>query len=210
MHKRGFTLMELLVVIGIIAVLAAILIPVVTNARKSGYKATCVNNMREIGAALIAYRQDKAIFPDITSQVGLQSVLINEKKLTGRRTCPKDADGTDSYSAMYNYWGYAKATTPTPLKDLASAKAVYSALNNNAQHYWHPNDYPDSDFPGLANPNCPNGTIVTICVNHTDMAGKYVILRKDGTVDFSKPDIKPNIKPDVLDDEFWMLSKAPR
>ena len=81
MKRSGFTLVELLVVIGIIAVLAAILIPVITNARKSGYKATCMNNMREIGAALIAYRQDKAVFPESTPQIGLQSCLISEKKL---------------------------------------------------------------------------------------------------------------------------------
>jgi hypothetical protein len=103
---------------------------------------------------------------------------------------------------MYNYWGYAQAITPSPLTDLAGAKGVYSALNNNAKHYWHPNDYPDSDFPGLANPNCPNSTIVTICTKHTDLAGKYVILRKDGTIDFSKPDNG--------DDKFWMLSTLPR
>ncbi len=202
MYKRGFTLVELLVVMGIIALLAAILIPVVSNAKKTGTKATCMNNMREIGAAVIAYRQDKSVFPDPAQSV-LQSALLNEKKLGNKKSCPIDTAGNDSYSALYNYWGYKKEKTPLVLGSLADAQAVYSdSALNKTHHYWHPNGYPDSDFPGLANPNCPTYTIVTICNRHTDMAGKYVVLRKDGHVDF--------VKPDDGDDKFWMLSTLPK
>jgi|GEM_PF-701116 prepilin-type N-terminal cleavage/methylation domain-containing protein/prepilin-type processing-associated H-X9-DG protein len=56
--SKGFTLIELLVVIAIIAILAAILMPVLTAAKASANSASCVNNMKQIGSALLLYTQD--------------------------------------------------------------------------------------------------------------------------------------------------------
>src|SRR5215213_3047724 len=59
MHgRRGFTLIELLVVIAVIAILAAILFPVFAQAREKGRQASCAAHMRQIGMALVMYRQD--------------------------------------------------------------------------------------------------------------------------------------------------------
>jgi general secretion pathway protein G len=57
---RGFTLSEMLTVIAIIAVLAALLFPVVGRARKSAGNAKCVSNMRQLGTALISMIGDQA------------------------------------------------------------------------------------------------------------------------------------------------------
>jgi prepilin-type N-terminal cleavage/methylation domain-containing protein len=57
-RHRGFTLIELLIVIGIIGVLVGLLFPVVSSARESARKATCAQNLRQLGAALIAYGAD--------------------------------------------------------------------------------------------------------------------------------------------------------
>jgi prepilin-type N-terminal cleavage/methylation domain-containing protein len=55
---RAFTIIELLVVIGIISVLAALLLAVFGPARESARKTSCVSNLHQIGTAMLMYRAD--------------------------------------------------------------------------------------------------------------------------------------------------------
>jgi len=57
-RSRGFTLIELLVAIAIIAILAAMLFPVLARAREAGRKTTCNANLRQIGVGLLMYVAD--------------------------------------------------------------------------------------------------------------------------------------------------------
>jgi prepilin-type N-terminal cleavage/methylation domain-containing protein/prepilin-type processing-associated H-X9-DG protein len=61
--RRAFTLIELLVVIAIISVLIALLLPAVQAAREAARRASCVNNLKQLGIALHNYHDSVGSFP---------------------------------------------------------------------------------------------------------------------------------------------------
>jgi prepilin-type N-terminal cleavage/methylation domain-containing protein/prepilin-type processing-associated H-X9-DG protein len=58
MQRAGFTLIEILVVIAIIAILAAILFPVFGQAREKARSISCLSNLKQLGTAALMYTQD--------------------------------------------------------------------------------------------------------------------------------------------------------
>ena len=62
-NRLGFTLVELLVVISIIAILAALLMPAIQAAREAARRIQCSNNQRQVALALLNFEHTKQAFP---------------------------------------------------------------------------------------------------------------------------------------------------
>jgi len=95
MRRRGFTLVELLVVIAIIALLISLLLSAVQAAREAGRSAVCQNNLHQIG---VAYFKIRSIRGD-SAALGLASQWTSEllphlENKSAMYVCPSDLDNT--------------------------------------------------------------------------------------------------------------------
>src|SRR4051812_15933434 len=71
-HQPGFTLVELLVAIGIVALLAAFVFPAFTSARESARMTVCASNLRQLNAALQLYAADnEGLVPPFQNVIGM-------------------------------------------------------------------------------------------------------------------------------------------
>lgn len=125
--QRGFTLIELLTVIAIIAVLAAILLPVIWRAKEAAKQAHCLSNLQQIAVAMKAYWQDYRAYPhcpellnDLDGDgnpdpdphdwiwVGGISSLVEYLSTSALLKCPDDRDARGSAEAVLakNYSSY--------------------------------------------------------------------------------------------------------
>ncbi len=90
-RRKGFTLVELLVVIGIIALLVSILLPALGRARENGYRVQCMSNMRQLGLAFVMYANDnKGKLPPANASRGngpkwYDWIYWQKRPLPGRR-----------------------------------------------------------------------------------------------------------------------------
>jgi prepilin-type processing-associated H-X9-DG protein/prepilin-type N-terminal cleavage/methylation domain-containing protein len=69
-RRTGFTLLELLVVVGIISVLIAVLLPVLGRVREHAHRVKCSANLHSVGQALVMYTQQYGYYPGCWAFVG--------------------------------------------------------------------------------------------------------------------------------------------
>lgn len=195
-RPRGFTLVELLTVIAIIALLTAILFPVMATVRKNAREGGCMSNMHSIIQGLKMYKDDWRVYPDALYGIDygsgpgtrLYPEYVKDEKVFN---CPESLVKTNDRSlvAPVNPMTGAVAMGQNPATGMQTAYGLFSFSsydfqrrpNSNAVgvtpalelHYrrqWNTAGPSIFDEPRqLIYKDPPDSTVVTWCLYHSDM-----------------------------------------
>lgn len=158
--KRGFTLAEILIVLAIVSVLAALFLPVTQRSRKAALRVSCTSHLRQIGVATSLYASD------------------SDERL------PAGLDPWTKYDVHQHPFPPATPSTVTLLLSYTKSSLVFRCPSDKGVHNrdTKPHSIPSLfDFVGssFSFPNLPEGIALsaipapTLTVYSNDMAGDW-------------------------------------
>jgi prepilin-type N-terminal cleavage/methylation domain-containing protein/prepilin-type processing-associated H-X9-DG protein len=149
--KCGFTLIELIVVIAIISILAAILFPVFAQAREKARQITCLSNQKQIGLAVLQYLQDyDDEYPQEHGSDANPALDDNNSQL--EPPSPGAVDYGSPFEKIMSYVSYENSAGTT------SERQQLFICPDDYDPHGLAEDPPCTDTPGGQNPPAPGIT----------------------------------------------------
>lgn len=188
MNKRrnAFTLVEILVVLAIIAILAALLFPAFNRARESAKQTNCASNLQQIGFAVAQYRKDEGRYPDSLLDLLAQDAKYDVTGIAPPPTvaptlpptapgyfkggqdsliCPDDDTLPPDIGTRSSYGFLSKSTpnavlpAPAPSSTVPATTSGSGDLSQSVWNYWgYRSDGYSYASPSLAKAGTPAGS----------------------------------------------------
>jgi prepilin-type N-terminal cleavage/methylation domain-containing protein len=159
--QRGFTLVEVLVSLVLVALLAAILYPVYAASRERAHQSVCLSNLRHLGQALTMYRQDYGSYPRSPAWDAPLVPYVKERQVF---LCPSFRETPGIQAATSYRYQFDGDRLRYGGKDLNSRTVILYCASHTRLEGTKP--------PG---PEDPTGSTI--------YGGTYVVLRHDGSVE---------------------------
>lgn len=143
-RRVAFSIVELMVVIGIIGVLVALLIPMLSKARASGHTVACLANLRQMVTAFQLYASDnKGALPPpsdpTVSSESWESLLRKYLPAKEAYRCQADGGMFEKMGSSYDWRDTSDTTTTAAGKLLSQLRRYNAVLVLDALPDWHAN-----------------------------------------------------------------------
>lgn len=134
-RASGFTLVELLVVVGIIAILISILLPSLTAAKRSGNTIKCLSNLRQVGQAFAMYAQEyKGVYPVAVHDLAATHIKVKQERRW--------------YDLLGEYVTNRKFATSTDIAKIRRQSVIWGCPEWSKSEEFNPNSTTDKLRPG--------------------------------------------------------------